>query len=229
MRTDQIKLPVTVRSEVGKTASRRLRKEGKIPAVIYGRDAEPLPLAVDEATFRGAIPATALYSSLIRLQIKGEGKRRRTEATVMIKEVQRDLVERRFLSIDFRRTSLTESIQTPIPVVHVGESPGVKIGGILEHLTHEVVVECLPSDVPDHLETDVSELEIGDSLRVKDLVPPPGVSIVTPEDDVVIVVSPPAVIEEEAPAEEEEGAVVEEAAEPEVLTERQREPEEENE
>jgi len=221
MRGQQIELPVTVRSEVGKTASRRLRKEGKIPAVVYGRAAEPLALAVDEATFRRAVPDNALYSSLITLQIEGAEQGKHKDATVMIKEVQRDLVERRLMSIDFRRTSLSESIQTPVLVIRVGEGPGVKIGGILEHLTHEVIVECLPSDVPNRIEADVSALEIGNSLRVRDLPVPPGVRIVTPEDDVVIVISPPAVIEEAAPVEEEEGVVVEETAEPEVLTERQ--------
>ena len=102
----------------------------------------------------------------------------------------------------------------------VGESPGVKIGGILEHITHEVTVECMPTDMPDRLEADISGTNIGGSVRVRDLTPPDGVTVITPEDDVLLVVAPPVRVEELEPvAEVEEGAVVEEAPEPEVIGE----------
>lgn len=219
MRAEQVELSVSVRTEVGKTASRRLRASGKIPGVVYGRGHEAIPVAVEEALFASAVPETHWFSRLINLRIEG-AKKRDAQPTVMIKEVQRDLVGRRLLSVDFRRVSLAEAVQTQVRVVVVGESPGIKRGGILEHLTHEVTVECLPTEVPDHLEVDVSAADIGDSLRVRDVRLPEGVKMASPEDEVLVVVAPPARVEEVAPTPaEEERAVVEEVEEPEVIGE----------
>ena len=221
MRAEQIELPVATRSEVGKTASRRLRATGKIPGVVYGRGGEAVAVAVDEQLFSKALPEASWFSSVIRLRIEGE-QTDDPEPTVMIREVQRDLVRRRLLSVDFLRISLQEVVRAQIPLVTVGESPGVKQGGILEHITHEVTVECLPTDMPEHLELDISEAEIGDSLRMKDLAAPPGVTLTAQPDDVLVVVAPPVRIEEVVPeAEAVEGALVEEAAEPEVIGERE--------
>jgi large subunit ribosomal protein L25 len=220
MKAGLIELPVTTRTEVGTAASRRLRSQGKIPAVVYGRGAEPLPLTVDEMTFSGLLPGSAWYSTLITLRIEGATG---TEAhpTVMIKEVQQRLVPRQLISIDFRRTSLQERVHAAVPVIHVGDSPGVKLGGILEHIMHEVAVECLPADIPDHFEADISQLDIGDNFRVRDLSAPEGVSIRASEDDVIVLVAPPVAVEElVAEEQEEEGAVVEGVEEPEVIGER---------
>ncbi len=220
MRAEQIELPVSARSEVGKTASRRLRAAGKIPGVVYGRGEETVAVAVDENLFSKALPEANWFSSVIRLRIEG-GDTQQAEPTVMIREVQRDVVARRLVSVDFLRISLQEAVRAHIPVVTIGESPGLKRGGILEHINHEVSIECLPADMPDHIEADISELEIGDSLRVKDIAPPPDVRLVASPEEVVLVVAPPVRIEEVAPElEEVEGAVVEETAEPEVVGER---------
>ncbi len=206
-------------------ASRRLRREGKIPAVVYGRGAEPLPLTVDEATFVGLLPETAWYSTLITLRIAGETGRA-AHPTVMIKEVQRHLAPRQLLSIDFRRTSMQERVQTTVPVIHTGESPGLKLGGILEHLVHEMPVECLPADIPEHFEADISQLEIGQSFRVRDLAVPDGVAVLAPEDDVIVLVAPPVTVEEVAPEiPAEEGAILQEVEEPERIGEREPETE----
>ena len=145
-------------------------------------------------------------------------------ATVMIKELQRDLVKQQVVSIDFRRVSLQETIQTHVSVRHTGESPGVKAGGIIDQVTHEVLIECLPTDIPDHLEVDIGELEIGDSVRVRNLLDvPDNVKILTPEDDAVIVLAPPVREEEVAPEVPEEGALVEEMEEPELVGEGEQE------
>ncbi|UCC69289.1 MAG: 50S ribosomal protein L25 [Armatimonadota bacterium] len=226
MRAEQIELPVSVRSEAGKTASRRLRAAGKIPGVVYGRGEEPTAVTVDENVFSQALAEANWFSSVITLRIKGS-KAKRAEPTVMIREVQRDLVARRLLSVDFMRISLQEAVRAQIPVVAVGESPGVKRGGILEHINHELTVECLPTDIPDHIEVDISGLDIGESFRAKEIAPPPGVKIIALPEDVVLVVAPPVRIEEVAPeVEEVEGAAVEETAEPEVVGERKSEREE---
>jgi large subunit ribosomal protein L25 len=225
MRAEQVELPVAVRTEIGTAASRRLRAQGLIPAVVYGQGREPVVIAVNAATFAKAVPATGWYSTLISLEIEGEGGGE--SPTVMVKEVQRDLVRRQIISIDFRRVSLREAVETQVPIRHTGESPGVKLGGILDQVTHEVMVQCLPTDMPDHLEVDISGLEIADSVRVRDLTVPAGVKVLAAEDDVVIVIAPPLREEEITPAvEEEEGALVEEVAEPEVVGETEPEAEE---
>ena len=219
MRVEQIELSVSMRSEVGKTAARRLRAAGKIPGVIYGRGEESVAIAVDGALLSTSLPASGWRSTVIQLRIEGADEQD-TLSTVMIKEIQRDLVARRVLSVDFHRISLREAVRAQIPVMAVGESPGVKIGGILEHITHEVTVECMPTDMPDHLEADISGTNIGTSVRVRDLTLPDGVRVITPEDDVLLVVAPPVRAEELEPVVEvEEGAVVEEALEPEVAGE----------
>ncbi len=224
MRAEQVEIAVAVRGEVGTAASRRLRSRGQIPAVVYGRGAEPIAVSVEEAAFRRSVPAGGWYSTLINLKIEG-GEREPESPAVMIKEVQHDLAERRILSIDFRRISLQEAVRTHVSIRHRGESPGVKQGGIVDQVTHEVMVECLPADMPDHLEVDISELGIGDSARVRDLIVPPGVRVVAPEEEAVIVIAPPVREEEVVPEVPEEGALVEEMAEPEVIGEAEEEAE----
>jgi large subunit ribosomal protein L25 len=217
---DQIEIPVELRSVAGKSAARRLRAAGKIPAVIYGRGMESLPVAVDAATFARALQETAWYSTLVRLRVEG-GSVDDPNPSVMISEVQRHPIRQQILSIDFHRISLREKLHTQVPVIHVKQSPGVRMGGILEHITHDLTVECLPGDIPDHLEADISGLHIGEALRVRDLVPPPGVRILSPADEVVILVAPPVRAEEVAAAPAQEGAVVAETEEPEVIGERE--------
>ncbi|HUU55543.1 MAG TPA: 50S ribosomal protein L25 [Armatimonadota bacterium] len=218
MRAEQVEIAVTVRAEAGKSASRRLRARGQIPAVVYGRGVDPVAVSVDEGTFARSVPPAGWYSTLISLKIEG-GDGEADGPTVMIKEVQNDLAMQQVLSIDFQRISLLEMIQTRVPIRHVGQSPGVKQGGIVDQVTHEVVVECLPTAMPDHLEADISGLEIGDSVRVRDLIVPPEVKVMAPEDEAVIVIAAPVREEEVAPTVPEEGILVEEAAEPEVIGE----------
>jgi large subunit ribosomal protein L25 len=218
MRSHQVELPVKLRSEVGKSAARRLRAAGRLPAVIYGRGLESVPISVGEAEFLRAVPETAWLSTLIQLKVE-DGGSVEANPSVMIMEVQRDPVKRRVLSVDFHSISLQDKLHTHVPVIHVKQSPGVRLGGILEHMMHEVLIECLPTDIPDHLEVDISGLSIGDAIRVKDLVVPPGVQILSPADDMVVLVAPPVKMEA-APA-AVEGAVVEEKAEPELIRERE--------
>lgn len=224
MRTKQHDIPVAVRTAVGKSAARRLRAQRKIPAVVYGRDMKATPIAVEEAVFSQAVPEAAWFSSLFQLRIEGleEGD---DSPSCMIKEVQQDLVRRQLLSIDFHQVSLQETVNAQVPVMHVGESPGVKQGGILEQLLHEVTVECLPTAMPERLQMDISSLEISDSARVGELELPEGVKLVTPAEDVVLLVAPPQAVEEEPVAAEEMAEVIEEQPEPEVIGEKEPETE----
>jgi large subunit ribosomal protein L25 len=243
MRAKQIELPVSLRMEVGKGAAKRLRKSGRIPAVIYGRGMESQPLSVDTATFAHAIAGGVWFSTVIKLHIEGakkadaaptsggsaaatpEGRGSGAQsALVMITEVQRDLARGRILSVDFHRISLRETVRAHVPILPIGQSPGVRLGGILEQILHEVEVECLPTNLPDHLEVDVAQLGIGDVVRAKDLTPPPGVRLLAPDDETILLVAPPVRIEEAPAAAPAEAAVIAETQEPEVI--RQRAPEE---
>ena len=216
MRAEQVEIAVTVRAEVGKKATRRLRTRGQVPAVIYGRGADPIAVSVDEAAFGHSVPAAGRYSTLINVKIEGAET---DSPTVMVKDLQYDLVDQRIVSIDFQRISLQEMIHTHVPIRHTGESPGVKRGGIIDQVQHDIMVECLPTDMPDHLEVDISGLEISDSVRVKDLIVPSGVKVMAPEDEVVIVIAAPVREEEVAAELPVEGALVAETAEPEVIGE----------
>jgi len=130
----------------------------------------------------------------------------------LLQDVQREVVSRRILHVDLHRISLTEKVHARLPVVLRGEARGVRDGGILEFLRHEVEVSGLPTDLPGHLELDVSDLAVGHSLHVRDLKIPPGVTVLTPPDETLVTLLAPAVAPEIAPAAEEEAP-----AQPEVV------------
>ncbi len=134
---------------------------------------------------------------------------------VMCREIQRDPVRRELLHADFYQVDLTEEIETEIPVVLVGEAPGVKQGGILQNMLRTVIVSSLPTQIPERLEADISKLEIGDQLTVGDLEPPAGVRIVSSRESVIALVIPPAIEEEEGEEAAEEAEGVEAGTAPE--------------
>ena len=224
MRAKQVELTAQVRTEVGKKAAKNLRAAGRVPAVVYGRGRQPIPVSVETAAFARALPASAWRSTLISLQLEGlpaqRGKRKDSHPTVIIADVQRHPLRQDpsgILAIDFHQISLQEAIKARVRVISIGESPGVKLGGVLEHIMHDVEVECLPTALPDHLEADISALDIGDTFRARDLKPISDVKILTHDDDVLLVVAPPAKVVEPEPTPAEIGAVVAATAEPELI------------
>jgi large subunit ribosomal protein L25 len=204
----EVKLQAESRDVVGKGAARKIRAAGKVPAVLYGPALEPLRLAVDAKELWHALHTDAGTNVLINLAVDGE-----TYLT-MPREVQRDIVRGSLLHVDFLRIRRDVAIHVEVPIHLVGESAGVKEGGVIEHHLWELRVECLPSDVPESIEADVSRLGIGDSLHVSDLKPPPGCTVLTPTEETVVSVVPPPVLEvPEEVAPEEAEAVEAEAAE----------------
>jgi large subunit ribosomal protein L25 len=208
MRTKVIEIEATVRTEVGKGAAKRLRAAGQVPAVVYARGREPMPIALDEARFRRAIPEGGWYSTPLRLVLQGAGGGD-AGPTAMVTEVQRDRIRDRIVAIDFHAVSLDEPVRAQVPIRVIGESAAVKQGGIVEVLMHEVAVEALPTELPDHLDVDVTKAGFHDHLRVGDLLVPPGVAVLASPEEAVLVVAPPAKVEEPVAAVETE--------EPEVL------------
>jgi large subunit ribosomal protein L25 len=216
---EQRELVVAVRSESGSSAARRLRRQGLVPGVMYGRGIAPMPLAVNAKSLRELIHAGG-HNVVVRLNIENGSE----APTVMLKEIQRDAVGGGLLNVDFQKISLTEKVTAQVPVVLLGEAPGVKQGGVLDHVLREVEVECLPTAIPVSLEVNVSDLQVGHSLHVSDLAPPPDVVITNEPTDVIVTVSrvaeevaapapAPEVEEEAAPAEAEAEAEAEAAEE----------------
>jgi large subunit ribosomal protein L25 len=210
------------REGVGKRAAKVLRKGGVIPAVVYkgGNEAVNLQLVVRE--LEDILHTKAGANVLITLKIQGAAKATK-DTTVIIKEIQHDPIKDGILHVDFNEISMTETLKVNVPLVDKGEAIGVKQdGGMLEHVMWELQVECLPSDIPERIEYDVSELKIGDAVFVKQIVPPSGVKILTDPELIAMIVKPPHV---EKPKEE----VVEEVAEPELIREKKEKEEAEEE
>ena len=216
---EQITLEAFVRTGFGKQHNRRLRREEFIPAVVYRRGKETVNLKVARKELTRVLKTGRGGNVLIALTVKEEAKAEKEspkERMVLVKELQHDPIRGDVLHVDFHEISLTEKLKVNVPVKTKGEAIGVKQdGGILEHALWEVEAECLPTEIPDQIEVDVSALKIGDAVHIKDLLVPKGVQILQDPDLTVFVVKPPAV--EAAPAEAVAG---EEVAEPEVITER---------
>ena len=205
---NEIVIDVTPRTEFGKNPSRRLRRSGMIPGIVYGSSKPPVPISVDPKQVERVLHLESGVNTVFMLHLVGKDQRR----YAMIKDIQTDPVSSRLQHTDFIRIQMDEAIQVNVPVQTVGEAPGVKLDlGILDIPLREIRIESLPSDIPDHIPVDISTMKIGDSIRVADLVIPPKVKILTDVNQVVAVVTPPA-------KEEEAGAApVAEVTEPEVI------------
>jgi large subunit ribosomal protein L25 len=192
------KLVAEKRDDSGKGVARKLRAAGRVPAILYGHGMDPLALSVDSKELFHLFHTGAGANVLVDLVVDD------AEHLAMPRDVQRDHIKGRFIHVDFLVVRRDEKIEIDVPVRVVGESPGVKAGGVLEHHLWDIHVECLPTNVPEAIEVDVSALEIGDSLRVADLTAPDGVTILTnPDESVIAAVQPQMAIE---PEEEEEAA-----------------------
>jgi large subunit ribosomal protein L25 len=216
----QERIEVQIREGLGKGAARALRRQGLIPGIVYGRDFDPIPIQVDLEEIKRLLHHESLESMLIRMKLNGR------EETVMVKEIQRHPVTYDILHVDFHKISMTEEVTTHVPIELVGESVGVKEGGILEFLLRELEIRCLPTEIPEHITVDISQMRIGDSLRVGDMDLGEKVTILDDPDTVIVLIAAPVVQEEVAEAEEIEEA---EEAEPELVGEEKGEKEEEEE
>jgi large subunit ribosomal protein L25 len=198
-----VALKAQPRAVVGKS-SRALGREGLIPAVVYGHGIESTTIAVERREFERLLHEASVGSTLIDLTIEG----RKTPVHAIIKEVRHDAVKGTIEHVDFWAIKMSQPIQTSIPIAFVGSSAGERAGGVIMHALRELKVEALPKDLPEHIEVDVTPLEVGDSLTVADLVPPTGVTLLDDPETVVASVMAPTVAVEAAPAEEAEAAEV---------------------
>jgi large subunit ribosomal protein L25 len=206
---ERVKLTVSERTKLGSAESRRLRRQGLIPGVLYGRTV-PVAISVGERDLRSALTGAAGSHVVLDVAIDGG-----SEHSAILKDFQRDKVRGSITHVDLQEVRLDQPIQTAVVVTLVGEAKGTREGGILQQVTTEVNVEALPLEIPQHLEADVSELGIGDILRLAEVVVPVGVKLLDDPDEVVI--ASVQLAREEEPEEAEEGAEgAEEGAEPEA-------------
>ncbi len=210
----QQELIVQRREVIGKRPVKRLRREGLVPGVVYGRETEPVAITVNARELVKFLRARTGEHSLINLRLGNDGG---WEKPVLIKTIQHDAVDGHILHIDFHAIVLTERIKVKVPILLKGEAVGVKQdGGILEHFLREVEVECLPTEIPAGVEFDVSALKVGETVHVRDLTPPANTVITSEPEGVITSVLVPR---EEKP---EEAAGV---TEPEVIREKKEETE----
>jgi large subunit ribosomal protein L25 len=208
------------REGLGKNACRRIRSGGRVPAVIYGEGADSLPLAVDKKDLLAILKSESGENTLFKVGLGAE------LMDAMIKDLQTDPVSDELLHVDLIRISMDKAIRVSVPVLLKGEPVGVKAeGGFVDFITRQVEVECLPKDIPESLELDVSGLHLHQSAKASDLVPPAGVKILSEPGTVLALV---ALAKEEAvkKPEGEEAEAVEEKAEPEVIKKERAEKEE---
>jgi large subunit ribosomal protein L25 len=205
-----IDLNVERRSTKGKNEARRFRAQGKIPAVVYGAGKPTVPILVERKALTDAFRQGAGENAIFLLKLAGADQSRHA----MIRELQRDPVSRHLQHIDFVRVLMDAKVRVKVSIEVTGTAAGVKSeGGILDFVTREVEVECLPSKIPAHLPIDVTELAIGDALRVSDLPPIEGVTVVDDAEKVLVHVTHPTQEKEPAVAAE----ATPEITEPEVL------------
>lgn len=198
------KLEANRRDGTGKGVARKLRAVGRVPGVLYGHGMEPVSVAVDARDLYHVLHTAAGTNVLVDLVIDGK------KHLALPREIQRDHIRGRFVHVDFLAISRDEKITVDVPIRVVGESPGVKQGGVVEHHLWDLHLECLPGDVPEVIEADVSYLELGNAIRVGELVPPKGVTILTAAEETVLSVVTPQVlrVEEEIPVEAVEAEAV---------------------
>ena len=210
MASDRPTLTVTAREQFGSRATRRLRREGVVPGVVYGHGGEARAFQVSERDLRSLLSED---HALLDLKIDG------TDAMpVVIKEQQHHPLRGDVLHLDFLEVRLDEKIQSEVAIELEGteQAPGVREGGVLEHVTREITVEALPPDIPERITVDVSEMAINDTISLATVTPPDDTAFVVddPEEITIATLSPPRVEEEPEPELEEEAELVGEDGEP---------------
>lgn len=212
---EQFELNTTIRTTVGNGPARRLRQQGLIPAVLYGPAAAPVKLTVNGKDFENAVKKGNVRRTIFSLALQDGGS---AAKTAIIKELQQHPVNGQFLHVDFYEIAMDRKLRVKIPVVTKGKAKGEEFGGMLQIIEREIEVLCLPREIPEALEVDVTELGVGGTLHVNDIALPAGVEL-PPGDNYTVftVVSQKA---EAAPAEAAAETAEGEAAEPKAEAEK---------
>lgn len=197
MSTEQITLRADAGRPTGSRASRRIRREGQVPAIVYGKDRDPLAITVDHRELRAVLTTEAGTNALISLEV-GKDK-----ILTLARVVETHPYRREIRHVDFVTIALTDTVSAEIPVHLVGEAVGIRAGGVLSTARTTVEIEALVTNIPSYVELDISELEIGDALRIGDLPVIEGVTYLEDPAYTVVSVTVPAALEAEESADEE--------------------------
>ena len=211
---DLIELKTKIRTTTGNGPARRLRMSGQIPAVLYGPKTEPVLLSVNKSDLELLFKKGGIGQVVLNLVIQKNGETLTMPA--MIKELQTHPVSRNFIHIDFYEVKMDQKITAKIPVVTIGMAKGAELGGMLQIIRRELEVECLPLEVPESIEIDISDLDIGDSVHVRDIRIEGGIEFLEEDDYTVVTVLSPKMEEEEGEEAEEEDAEKEDKETPEA-------------
>jgi large subunit ribosomal protein L25 len=180
------------REETGKESAKKFRRQGKIPSVLYGHGFQPIPISLEDRAFKALLRHEKGLHGLVELNIAGreDGKH-----TVVVKEIQRHPLKDEILHVDFQKIRSDEELTAEVPLQFSGEAAGVKAGGIMQHYIYELTVQCLPLDLPEVIEVDVSGLQLKENLRVQDLPKIKGVRYLNNPEEIVAAVTPKRVRE----------------------------------
>lgn len=181
----EVTLKAIKRDDTGKGSARRARAAGRVPAIVYGQGMDPVPIEVDRREFVTALHTDAGMNVLLKITVDG------SETTALTRELQTDPVKGTLLHADFVQVDLAQEVEVEVPVHLVGEAPGAKEGGVLENPLFTLHVRCLPTDVPEAIDADISRLQIGDSLRVSELAEGRVFQILNDPNSVVAIVAAP--------------------------------------
>jgi large subunit ribosomal protein L25 len=207
---ETLEISVDARDKQRKRDAKRLLRSGKIPGVLYGPKTKAVALALDQREFSSRV-AGLEGSHLVRLKSTSASL---AEKVALVKEMQYHPINGDVIHADLYEVDLTAKITVRVPLHFIGKAAGVVRGGILQPIVREIEVECLPLDIPEFFDVDVSALDIGDSVHIEELTMPEGVTAVSEADQALVAVVPPTVEEAPAAAEPVEGAVVTPAATP---------------
>jgi large subunit ribosomal protein L25 len=207
---ETLEIRVDARDKQRKRDAKRLLRSGKIPAVLYGPKTEAVALALDQREFTSRV-AGLEGSHLVRLKSAAPSL---AEKVALVKEMQYHPISGGVIHADLYEVDLTAKITVHVPLHFIGKAAGVVRGGILQPIVREIEVECLPLDIPEFFNVDVSALDIGDSVHIEELTMPAGVTAVSEADQALVAVVPPTVEEAPAAPEPVEGAVAAPAAAP---------------
>jgi large subunit ribosomal protein L25 len=217
---EDIVIEAKKRDVIGKQV-KTLRREGWVPAVIYGQGIVPIAISLD-AKFANRVLPGITSSQFVTVDVEGE------QFTTLVRDRQKHVIRNYLLHVDFMSVSMTEKLHTSVPIVLLGEAPAVSEGGILVTGQEYLDVQSLPKDLPERVSIEISTLlEIGDAIYVRDLEMPEAVEVLTDADEMVVLVTAPAAIEEEEVEVEEEELFLDEDAEPEVIERGKKEEEDE--
>ena len=199
---EQIQVEAFIRNQSGKGPARTLRRSGQIPAIFYGPETKPISLYVRQMDLEKIFKKHSGENLFFQVQLKGEHQEE--SRTAMLKELQKDPVSRAYLHLDFYEVSLTKELEVEVGLRLVGKSKGVEKGGILQEARRDLQIRCLPRNIPEYIEVDVSGLDIGDSIHVRDLKLDEALSILNDPQTTLVTIVPP--IEEKAAEEATAGA-----------------------